>query len=117
MSRRVHGRRMVGKILELARRGQIQVRGDLRGDLAEEARRLKEQVTGDVVVFGSAKLVRGLAAHDLVDEYRLMVHPVILVSGKRLFSEAERPSALQLADATKAGVTVILTFHPARAGA
>jgi dihydrofolate reductase len=87
----------------------------LSGDLAEEARRLKEEVDGDVVVFGSAKLVQGLIEHDLVDEYRLMVHPVLLGSGKRLFGESGSPSDLQLVDATKAGETVILSFHPARA--
>ena len=86
----------------------------LRGDLAEEARRVKEQVDGDLVVFGSARLAQGLIAHDLIDEYRLMVYPVLLGAGKRLFAEAVRPSDLQLTDATQAGDTVILTFHPAR---
>ncbi|HWF52739.1 MAG TPA: dihydrofolate reductase family protein [Solirubrobacteraceae bacterium] len=87
----------------------------LEGDLAAEARGLKDRLGGDILVFGSAKLVQGLIEDDLVDEYRLMVHPVLLGSGKRLFGESEQPSDLQLVDATKAGETVILTFHPARA--
>jgi dihydrofolate reductase len=87
----------------------------LRGGLAEEVGKLKVQVDGDVVVFGSAKLVQGLIEHDLIDEYRLMVYPVLLGTGKRLFGEADSPSDLQLVDATKAGETVILTFSPVRA--
>lgn len=89
----------------------------LRGDPAEEVRELKEQVDGDVVVFGSAKLVQSLVEHDLIDEYRLMVYPVILGNGKRLFGDASGASDLQLADSTRAGETVILTFHPVRADA
>jgi dihydrofolate reductase len=87
----------------------------LRGDLADEVRKLKEQVDGDVVIFGSAKLAQRLTEHDLIDEYRLMVYPILLGSGKRLFAEADNTSNLLLVDATRAGETVILTFHPARA--
>jgi dihydrofolate reductase len=86
----------------------------LSGDLATEARGLKDRLDGDIVVFGSAEVVHGLIEDDLVDEYRLMVHPVLLGSGKRLFAAAEQPSDLRLVEATKAGETVILTFHPAR---
>lgn len=86
----------------------------LRGDLAEEVRKLKGQVSGDVLVFGSAKLAQSLIEHDLIDEYRLMVYPILLGSGKRLFAEAGSASNLQLADATTAGETAILTFRPAR---
>jgi len=75
----------------------------VRGDLAEEVDKLKRQVDGDVVVFGSAKLAQGLIEHDLVDEYRLMVYPILLGSGKRLFAEADTASSLQLLEATKAG--------------
>jgi dihydrofolate reductase len=89
----------------------------LHGDLGEEVRKLKDQVEGDVVIFGSAKLAQSLIEHDLIDEYRLMVYPLLLGSGKRLFAETNGTSDLQLVDATKAGDTVILTFHPARASA
>ena len=59
----------------------------LRGDLGEEVRRLKAQRGGDLVVYGSADLVHGLLELDLVDEFRLLVFPVILGSGKRLFRD------------------------------
>lgn len=57
----------------------------LRGDLAEDVARLKRDVEGVILVAGSARLVQGLLEHELVDELRLMVFPVILGSGKRLF--------------------------------
>ncbi len=86
----------------------------VRGDLAEAALKLKQQFDGDVVVFGSAELVQGLIEHDLIDEYRLMVYPVILGTGKRLFGETQSPADLQLIDTTTAQDTVILTLHRAR---
>src|SRR5437773_6133839 len=57
----------------------------LRGDLVEEVSRLRDTAAGDVYVHGSAQLVQALVEHDLVDELRLMVFPVVLGSGKRLF--------------------------------
>jgi dihydrofolate reductase len=57
----------------------------LRGDLAEEVARLRREVDGTILVAGSAKLVQGLIEHDLLDELRLMVFPVLLGRGKRLF--------------------------------
>lgn len=86
----------------------------LRGDVSEEVRKLKEQVDGDVLMFGSSRLVQSLIENDLIDEYRLMVYPILLGGGRRLFAEASSPSHLQLVDSTKAGETLILTFHPAR---
>ncbi len=87
----------------------------LRGDLAEEVRKLKSEVNGDLVVFGSSKLVQGLIGHGLIDEYRLMVYPVLLGRGKRLFADADTRSDLQVVDAVKAGDTVIFTLRPAPA--
>jgi dihydrofolate reductase len=87
----------------------------LRGDPAEEVRKLKGQVDGDVVIFGSAKLAQSLIEHHLIDEYRLMIYPILLGTGKRLFAEADNTSNLVLVDATRAGETAILTFHPAGA--
>jgi dihydrofolate reductase len=72
-------------------------------------------VDGDVVIFGSAKLAQSLIEHHLIDEYRLMIYPILLGSGKRLFAEADNTSNLVLVDATRAGETAILTFHPAGA--
>ena len=84
-------------------------------DLAREIGQLKEQVAGDILIAGSATLVRSLAEHDLVDEYRLMVFPIVLGSGKRLFDGATR-TVLRLRDCTPIGPEGIqlLTYEPAR---
>ncbi|HEY6522809.1 MAG TPA: dihydrofolate reductase family protein [Solirubrobacteraceae bacterium] len=84
----------------------------LRGDIAEEVSALKEQDGGDILVAGSASLVRELLVHDLVDEYRLMVFPIVLGSGKRLFAGEGDAAPLKLVDVKplKSG-TVILTYH------
>lgn len=86
----------------------------LSGDLGEEVRALKEQDGGDILVAGSASLVRGLTELGLVDEYRLMTFPIALGGGKRLFDGVSDAATLQLVDVTplKSG-TVILTYHPA----
>jgi dihydrofolate reductase len=88
----------------------------IRDNVAGEVSRVKEQVAGDILVAGSAQLVRTLAEHDLVDEYRLMVYPVVLGSGKRLFSEGMRHTVLLLASSTQIGPdgVVILTYLPVR---
>jgi dihydrofolate reductase len=85
------------------------------GDVAAEVARLKEQPGGDLLVAGSATLVRTLMAEDLIDEYRLMVFPVVLGSGRRLFEETAAMHTLVLADCTRlASGTLILTYRPAR---
>jgi dihydrofolate reductase len=86
-------------------------------DLASEVSRLKEHVAGDILVAGSAQLVRGLARHELVDEYRLMVFPIVLGAGKRLFGDSDRASVLRLLDCTPIGPdgVVVLTYQPAGA--
>ncbi len=88
----------------------------IRGDVAAEVSRLKQQPGQDILVAGSGQLVRTLAQHDLVDEYRLMVFPVVLGSGKRLFPETSEPLALSLIEAKVVGSGVlILTYRrPAR---
>jgi len=87
----------------------------LRGDLGEELAKLREQVHGDVVVHGSARLVQALVEHDLVDELRLMVFPVVLGGGKRLFGEASDKKTLRLVDSRTVGDGVaILIYEPAR---
>jgi dihydrofolate reductase len=86
----------------------------LQGDLGEEVERLREKHDGDVVVHGSAQLVQGLLAGDLVDELRLMVFPVVLGSGKRLFGEAGDKRPLQLAESrTVGGGVAILVYRRA----
>ena len=85
-------------------------------DVAGEVSRLKEQLTGDILVAGSANLVQTLAKHDLVDEYRLMVFPVVLGSGKRLFGDGSPHTVLRLVDSTTIGPdgVLILTYQPVR---
>jgi dihydrofolate reductase len=85
----------------------------ISGDVAAEVSKLKEQQGGDILVNGSVQLVHTLIEHDLVDEYRLMVFPVILGSGKRLFREGSDPTALRSVDTKPVGECVILTYQPA----
>jgi dihydrofolate reductase len=87
----------------------------IRGDIAEEVPKLKEQFANDIVVHGSAQLVNTLKEHDLVDEYRLMVFPVVLGKGKRLFSDAGDRLALKLVETRQVGPdgVIILTYQRA----
>jgi dihydrofolate reductase len=86
----------------------------LKGDLAEEVAKLKQAHDGDVVVHGSAQLAQALLERDLVDELRLMVFPVVLGTGKRLFGDTSDKKALRLVDSKVVGDGVtILTYEPA----
>jgi dihydrofolate reductase len=88
----------------------------LKGDVAEEVAKLRQEVDGDVVVHGSAQLVQALVEHNLVDELRLMVFPVVLGSGKRLFGETSDKKGLRLTDSKTVGDGVaILIYQPAEA--
>jgi dihydrofolate reductase len=83
----------------------------LDGDLAEEVGKLKQQFDGDIIVAGSAQLVQSLLAADLVDELHLMVFPVALGAGKRLFADGVPPTSLHLAETKQAGDVAILTLR------
>jgi dihydrofolate reductase len=86
----------------------------LSGEVAEEVARLRQEQDGDIVVHGSARLVQTLLEHDLVDELRLMVFPVVLGSGKRLFGESGDKKPLRLVDSKMVGDGVaILIYEPA----
>jgi len=86
----------------------------LKGDVAEEVAKLKQEQDGEIVVHGSPRLVQTLLEHDLVDELRLMVFPVVLGSGKRLFGETSDKKPLRLVDSKMVGDGVtILIFQPA----
>ncbi|HEY3095980.1 MAG TPA: dihydrofolate reductase family protein [Acidimicrobiia bacterium] len=78
----------------------------LKGDAAEAVAELKRQPGGDLQTQGSTDLAQTLIRHDLVDEYRLLVYPVVLGKGKRLFREGNPPAALRLMD-TKTSSTGI----------
>jgi dihydrofolate reductase len=87
----------------------------LEGDLSESVPKLRDEVGGDVVVHGSAQLVRALIDHGLVDELRLMVFPVVLGSGKRLFGETSDKKALKLTGSKTVGDGVaIQIYEPAK---
>jgi dihydrofolate reductase len=86
----------------------------ISGNVAEAVSSLKRRYDGDVLVAGSATLVRSLAEYSLVDEYRLMVHPVVLGRGKRLFGDGFPVADLELADSRNVGPNVLLlTYRPA----
>jgi dihydrofolate reductase len=86
----------------------------LSGNLADEIPKLKEKHSGNIVVHGSARLVQGLIENDLVDELRIMLFPVVLGSGKRLFGETSDKKALRLVDSKIVGDGVgILIYEPA----
>jgi dihydrofolate reductase len=86
----------------------------LSGNLADEVAKVRDDHDGDVVVHGSAQLVRALMEHDLVDELRLMVFPVVLGTGKRLFGETSDKKPLRLVDSKVVGEGVaILVYQPA----
>ena len=87
----------------------------LQGDLAKELPRLKQEVGQDILLFGSGQLVHTLHAQGLVDEYRLMVFPVVLGSGKRLFPEGSEKKALKLIESkTFPSGVVVLTYQSVR---
>ena len=83
----------------------------LSGDLAEEVSRLKQEIDGVILVAGSAQLVQGLLEHGLVDELRLMVFPVVLGSGKRLFGETTDKKPLRLVDSKIVGDGVAILIY------
>jgi dihydrofolate reductase len=86
----------------------------LDGDLVETVSQLKQQKPGDIVVHGSRQLAQALLEHDLVDELRLMVFPVVLGGGKRLFGDTSDKKRLQLVDSRTVGDgVVILVYRPA----
>jgi len=88
----------------------------LRGDVVKNISKLRQERGGDIVVHGSAQLVQALVEHDLVDELRLMVFPVVLGSGKRLFGETTDKKGLKLTDSRTVGDGVaIFVYEPANA--
>jgi dihydrofolate reductase len=87
----------------------------LAGDVVEKVSRLKRELDGEIVVHGSIRLARTLIEHDLVDELRLMVYPVVLGSGDRLFGELSDKKPLRLVDTrTVEDGVVINTYEPVR---
>jgi dihydrofolate reductase len=84
----------------------------LKGDPATEVARLKEQPGRPILLVGSARLAQTLQRHDLVDEYRLWLHPVMLGGGKRLFADGAAPATFRLVDGmTTSGGLALLTYE------
>jgi dihydrofolate reductase len=84
----------------------------LGGDVAEEVTKLKQEVGGVILIAGSAQLVQTLIEHDLVDELRLMVFPVLLGTGKRLFGDVSDKKSLKLTASTTLGDGIsLLTYQ------
>lgn len=89
----------------------------IQGNIAEEISGLKQQPGKDILVFGSATLVNTLVEQDLVDEYRIMVFPVLVGGGKRLFGDGIDTKALELVETKTFGSgVVVLTYRPAVTG-
>lgn len=87
----------------------------IEGDVVEMLAKNKEQPGGDLLIYGSADLVGTLMAHDLIDEYRLIVFPTVVGKGRRLFPEGANAPTLQLADTvTFSTGAVSLVYQPVR---
>jgi dihydrofolate reductase len=85
----------------------------LKGDVVQEVSKLRQRLDGDIVVHGSARLVQTLIEHDLVDELRVMVFPVVLGTGKRLFGDTSDKQRLRLVDSKTVGDGIaILIYRP-----
>ena len=83
----------------------------LAGDVVNEVSKLKQELDGDIVVYASAQLVRSLMEHDLVDELRLMIHPVALGVGERLFGETSDMKPMRLLDSRTVGDGLVLLAY------
>ena len=83
----------------------------LRGDVISEVSKLRQELNGDIVVYASYQLGRTLIEHDLVDELRLVVYPVVLGAGERLFGETSDKKPMRLVDTKTIGAgLVFLTY-------
>jgi dihydrofolate reductase len=85
----------------------------LDGDLVTEVTKLRERIDGEILVYGSQTLVQGLVEHDLVDELRLTVYPVVLGTGRRLFGELGDKRRLRLTESKVfGGGAMLLVYQP-----
>lgn len=83
----------------------------LDGDAAKSVAELKAQTTDNLVVLGSGDLCRTLIRHDLVDRFTLLVHPLVLGTGRRLFTDGARPARLRLVESVPTSTGVLITTY------
>jgi len=83
----------------------------LSGDAAAAVSKLKEQQNKDLAVLGSGELIRSLMSHNLIDEYVLSIHPLVLGSGRRLFADSGRLAALRLIDSKTTSTGVVIATY------
>jgi dihydrofolate reductase len=84
----------------------------LKGDVVNEVSKLRQELDGDIVVYGSTQLVHTLMEHDLVDELRLMIYPVVLGAGERLFGETSDKKPMRLVHVQTVGDSLaVLTYE------
>ena len=86
----------------------------LAGNVMQEVSKLKEELDGEIVVAGSIRLVRALMEHDLVDELRLMIYPVVLGAGERLFGETGEQRTVRLVETRTVDDLAYLTYEVVR---
>jgi dihydrofolate reductase len=87
----------------------------LKGEVVNEISKLKQELDGDIVVYASTQLVHTLMEHDLADELRLTVYPVVLGAGERLFGETSDKKPMRLIDSRTVGDGLaLLTYQPVR---
>jgi dihydrofolate reductase len=87
----------------------------LTGDVVNEVSKLKQELDGEIVVYGSFQLLRTLLEHDLVDELRLMIYPVVLGAGERVFGETGDKKRMRLVASRTVGDDVaLITYTPVR---
>jgi dihydrofolate reductase len=86
----------------------------LKGDAVKEVSKLRQELDGEIVVAGSIRLVRTLMEHDLVDELRLLVYPVVPGAGGRLFGETSDMKAVRLVGTRTVDDLALLTYEPVR---
>jgi dihydrofolate reductase len=84
----------------------------LRGDPVAEVTALRQKIDGNILVAGSTSLVHALHDAGLVDEYRLMIYPVVLGSGKRLFRDGAAPAGYEAVEVRPAGAVAVMTLRP-----
>jgi dihydrofolate reductase len=83
----------------------------LKGDVTDEVARLRTEGQGDLVVLGSGELVQSLMRRNLVDEFQLLIHPLVLGAGRRLFPDGGAPATLRLADSRTTETGVVIGFY------